>query len=260
MSTRARRGLRVRNLNSRQVKSRVRIGDSIKAVATALALVATVIGFLDGSFQVAVITVGIAVSSLLFLFLVATVPVGWFPGARRRRWTYRIETASPSHGIFINYRREDTGPYARLMQVRLGQCFPDTPVFMDLDSVEAGVDFAEAIESAVRSCEVLIVLIGRQWLAITDDEGRRRLDNPDDYVRFEVRTALERGVRVIPVLVDGARIPQQQKLPDDLQKLARLNAMEMSYGRFAEDEVRLMTIIRKVLESQVGEPTDVMGP
>jgi hypothetical protein len=162
-----------------------------------------------------------------------------------------MEQASPSLGIFINYRREDTGPYARLMQVRLGQCFPDAPVFMDLDSIEAGVDFAEAIESAVRSCVVLIVLIGRQWLAIADDEGRRRLDNPDDYVRFEIHAALERGVRVIPVLVDGTRAPQQQQLPDALHRLARLNALEMSYGRFAEDEARLMTVIRKVLESQV---------
>jgi hypothetical protein len=194
------------------------------------------------------------------LFSVAIGPVGWLSGARRRRGAYRIEPASPSHAIFINYRREDTGPYARLMQVRLGQCFPDAPVFMDLDSIEAGVDFAEAIESAVRSCAVLIVLIGRQWLAIADDEGRRRLDNPDDYVRFEIHAALERGVRVIPVLVDGARALQQQQLPDALHRLARLNALEMSYGRFAEDEARIMTIIRKVLESQIGDPADVTGP
>lgn len=171
-----------------------------------------------------------------------------------------MEPASPSRGIFINYRREDTGPYARLMQVRLGQCFPDTPVFMDLVSIEAGVDFAEAIESAVRSCAILIVLIGRLWLTAADDEGRRRLDDPDDYVRFEVRAALERGVRVIPVLVDGVRIPQQHQLPNDLHRLTRLNALEMSYGRFAEDEARLVTVIRKVLESQVGHPADIAGP
>jgi TIR domain len=229
-------------------------------MAIALVLAATIIGFQIGSFLLAAICACVAALSLLFLFLVAAGYVGWLSGARRRRGTYQIGPALTSHGIFINYRREDTGPYARLLQVQLGQCFPDAPVFMDLDSIEAGVDFAEAIDSAVRSCAVLIVLIGRQWLAIADDNGKRRLDDPDDYVRFEIHAALERGVRVIPVLVDGTRAPQQQQLPDVLHRLARLNPLEMSYGRFAEDEGRLMTIIRKVLESEVGDPADVTGP
>jgi hypothetical protein len=252
--------LRVRNLNSRQVKRRVHVGGSIGAIAVASVLVAAIIGFRNESFLVAVIFASTAILSLLFLFFVATRPVGWFSGARRRGGAHQVEPAFPSHGIFINYRREDTGPYARLMQVRLGQCFPNASVFMDLNSIEAGVDFAEAIESAVRSCSVLIVLIGRHWLAIADEEGRRRLDNPDDYVRFEIHAALERGVRVIPILVDGARAPQQQQLPDALHRLARLNTLEMSYGRFAEDEARLMAVIRKVLESQIGDPVDVTGP
>lgn len=131
-----------------------------------------------------------------------------------------------SHGVFINYRRDDAGPYARLMKIRLGQRFPETNVFMDLDSIDVGADFAEAIESAVCSCAVLVALIGRRWLTITDDEGRRRLDNPDDYVRFEIQAALERRIRVIPVLVDGAVAPRQQQLPHDLRKVARLNALK----------------------------------
>ena len=64
---------------------------------------------------------------------------------------------------------------------------------MDLDSIEAGVDFAEVIKDAVNSCAVLVALIGRQWATLTDEEGARRLDNPDDFVRFEVKTALVRG-------------------------------------------------------------------
>jgi TIR domain len=154
-----------------------------------------------------------------------------------------------SCGVFINYRREDAGPYARLVKIRLAERFPDTPVFMDLDSIEAGVDFAEAIESAVRSCAVLIALIGRQWLTIADDEGQCRLDNPDDYVRFEIEAALERCVRVIPVLVDGAAALRQRQLPPGLCKLARLNALEMSYGRFEYDESRLLVAVEKVLAS-----------
>lgn len=158
----------------------------------------------------------------------------------------------PTHGVFVNYRREDTGPYARLLQFKLGEGFPDVPVFMDLDSIEAGADFAEAIESGVDGCAVLIALIGPKWLTITDEDGHRRLDDPDDYVRYEIRTALERCVRVIPVLVDGARAPKQHQLPDDLHRLARLNALEMSYARLDYDATRLMEVIQRVLRTDAG--------
>src|SRR6516165_8465034 len=112
---------------------------------------------------------------------------------------------SSSQGIFLSYRREDAAPYARLLQFQLDERFPKARVFMDLDSIEPGLDFAEVIEEAVGSCVVLVALIGRQWATLADKEGRRRLDNPGDFARFEIRTALERGVRVVPVLVDGAR-------------------------------------------------------
>jgi hypothetical protein len=155
-----------------------------------------------------------------------------------------------SHGVFINYRRDDAGPYARLMKIRLGQRFPDANVFMDVDSIDVGVDFAEAIESAVSSCAVLVALIGRRWLTVADDEGRRRLDDPHDYVRFEIQAALERRIRVIPVLVDGAGAPREQQLPQDLGKVARLNALEMSYSRYEYDETRLLAAIEKILTSE----------
>jgi hypothetical protein len=152
-----------------------------------------------------------------------------------------------SQGIFLSYRREDTAPYARLLQRDLTERFPDARVFMDLDSVEAGVDFAEAIKEAVDSCAVLVALIGRQWATLVDEKGQRRLDNPDDLVRFEVQTALERGVRVIPVLVDGARPFRQQDLPSKLHKFARLNALELSYGRLQYDVDRLLDQVQRVL-------------
>src|SRR5205814_9978642 len=113
--------------------------------------------------------------------------------------------AVSSRGIFLSYRREDAAPYARLLQSQLRERFPDADVFMDLDSIEAGLDFAEVIGEAVDSCAVLMALIGRQWATLADEQGRRRLDDPDDWVRFEIRAALERGVRVIPVLVDAVK-------------------------------------------------------
>ena len=180
--------------------------------------------------------------------------------ARRHSGRVRHVSAFPAEGIFISYRREDTGPYARLLKVKLSERFPDARVFIDLDSIEAGLDFAEVIESAVHSCVVLVALIGRDWLTITDEDGDRRLDNPDDYVRFEIRTALERCVRVIPVLVDGAKPLRPQHLPPDLGKLARLNVLEMSYGRYEYDETRLMAVIQRVLASGTGGLEAPPGP
>jgi hypothetical protein len=152
-----------------------------------------------------------------------------------------------SRGIFLSYRRADAAPYARLLQFQLRERFPDMHIFMDLDSIEAGLDFAEVIGEAVDSCGLLVALIGRQWLSLTDEQGRRRLDNPGDYVRFEVQTALERGVRVIPVLVDGAKPPRSEQLPAGLRRLARLNALELSYGRYEYDADQLLELIQRVL-------------
>jgi hypothetical protein len=118
---------------------------------------------------------------------------------------------------------------------------------MDLDSIEPGLDFAEVIEEALNTSAVLVALIGRQWAVLTDEGGDRRLDNPDDYVRFEVKTALAQGVRVIPVLIDGARPLRQQELPADLHKLARLNAHKLSYDRYQDDADRLLDLIQRVL-------------
>lgn len=158
--------------------------------------------------------------------------------------------ALPPRWIFISYRREDTGPYARHLQVELSERFPDTQVFMDLDSIEPGLDFAEVISDALKGCLVLVALIGRQWATLTDEEGRRRLEDPDDYVRFEIGTALNCGVRVIPVLVDNAKPIRQQQLPPDLHKLARLNALELSYVRYQYDADRLLGIIERVLATE----------
>jgi hypothetical protein len=167
---------------------------------------------------------------------------------------------SSARGIFLSYRREDAAPYARLLQLQLRERIPDARVFMDLDSIEPGLDFAEVIREAVGSCAVLIALIGRQWATLADEEGQRRLDNPDDLVRFEVQTALERGVRVIPVLVDGARPPQRQQLPSELSKLARLNALELSYGRYEYDADRLLRIIQQVLDEVLGTGMVPLSP
>jgi TIR domain len=118
--------------------------------------------------------------------------------------------------IFISYRRGDTSYPAAHLYERLSTRFAQHQIFMDIDNLEPGVDFVEAIERSVGACDVLIAVIGKRWLISSDEEGRRRLDNPQDFVRLEIATALKRGIRVIPVLVDDASMPRDNDLSDDL--------------------------------------------
>jgi TIR domain len=124
-------------------------------------------------------------------------------------------SAPPVPGrIFISYRREETAYPAGWLYDRLISRFGGGQVFKDIDSIQLGDDFVEVITRAVASCDVLLALIGNEWLTITDERGRRRLDDPDDFVRLEIEAALTREVRVIPILVDGARMPRVDQLPD----------------------------------------------
>ena len=142
--------------------------------------------------------------------------------------------------IFISYRREDSSASAGRLSDRLSNHFPSNQIFMDVDSVDLGEDFVKTIEKTVGSCDVLIAVIGKGWLSSCDQEGQRRLDNPEDFVRIEIATALKRDIRVIPVLVDGASMPRSRDLPDDLKSLARRNALQVSHNRFRADFERLI--------------------
>ncbi len=123
--------------------------------------------------------------------------------------------------IFISYRRADSPGFARLLFDRLSARFGEENIFMDVEGLAPGVDFVEALEKAVGSCDVLITLIGKQWLTVMDDKGQRRLDNPEDFVRLEIAAALERNIRVIPILVQNARMPGSRDLPPVLKHLPR---------------------------------------
>ena len=151
--------------------------------------------------------------------------------------------------IFVNYRRDDSAGHAGRLFDHLSGRFPGR-VFMDVDTIEPGIDFAEVIEQAVGCCEVLVVVIGREWLDLKDATGRRRLDNPNDFVRMEIGAALERHIRVIPVLVEGASMPRPEDLPPDIVKLTRRNAIELSDGRWASDVDRLIQTIEGVLQQK----------
>lgn len=150
-------------------------------------------------------------------------------------------------GVFISYRRQDEPNFAGRLYDRLVGRFGASGVFMDVDSIELGLDFVQVIDRFLAQCQVVVVVIGRNWLDVRDTAGRRRLDNPNDYVRLEIESALRREVRVIPILVEGAQVPEAGDLPPSLEPLARRNGVEMSHARFGSDADRLIDTLDRIL-------------
>ena len=146
--------------------------------------------------------------------------------------------------VFISYRRDDSAGHAGRLFDRLSDHFGPGQVFMDVEGIQPGVDYIEAVQEAVQSCDVLIAVIGKEWLEASDVTGGRRLDDAADLVGIEIATALDRNIRVIPVLVRGAREPPSTDLPDALKPLARRNALELSDTRFSSDVRRLVDAIQ----------------
>ena len=150
-------------------------------------------------------------------------------------------------GIFISYRRGDSSGHAGRLADRLVEHFGRNRIFVDIDTIEPGEDFVSVIENAVGSCDILIAVIGRTWLS---GSGSGKLDNPNNFVRLEIATALRRDIRVIPVLVQRAEMPKPQDLPEDLAKLTRRNAIELSDQRWQTDVDQLITVLERVLATR----------
>jgi tetratricopeptide (TPR) repeat protein len=150
--------------------------------------------------------------------------------------------------IFINYRRDDSPGTTGRLHDRLAQTFGRKNLFMDVDHVPAGVDFVDYLHKQVTACDVFLAIIGPNWLDAKDDDGRRRFGNPDDFVTIEIAAALTRNIRVIPVLVDGARTPKADKLPDSIKPLVRRNAVEVRNTNFGRDAEALANKVREALK------------
>ena len=152
--------------------------------------------------------------------------------------------------IFISYRRDDSlGSTGRIYD-RLTEHFPPEQIFMDVDTIPPGEDFVKFIEKAVSNCHVLLAIIGRDWLHIKDRNGRRMLDSDADFVRTEIRAALNRNIKVIPVLVEDADIPSPDDLPVDLKPLANRNAIELRHAGFNSDVDRLIKTVQKFVQEE----------
>jgi len=148
---------------------------------------------------------------------------------------------------FINYRRSDTAASAHHIFDRLRSMYGDGAVFMDITGIELGVDFTEALSSAVGKCDLFLCLIGKDWTYAADSEGLRRLDDPRDFVRIEIRAALEReDLRILPILLEDALMPTSEELPEEIASIAFRNALQVSHTNFDYALSRLTGLIDRL--------------
>ena len=158
-----------------------------------------------------------------------------------------LRLGAPRPRVFINYRREGSSAgYGHRIAERLIEHFGPNACFVDIRNLQPGVDFVRAIGDAIRGCKAMIVVIGRDWLTQTTEQGGRRLDDPRDFVRNEVRAALRADIRIIPVLVGRARMPSAEQLPEALKAVARRHAQELSDASWEHDIGKLIASLEAV--------------
>jgi hypothetical protein len=156
--------------------------------------------------------------------------------------------------IILSYRREDSAGVTGRIFDRLVQEFGTDRVFMDIDSMPAGVDFHDHLQEILADCGALVVVVGKSWRSQRKGQPARIMD-PDDWVRIEVETALDRGIPVVPLLIDGASLPTREQLPESLWPLLRRNALPVDSGRdFHAQLTRLVRDLQLQLGAEIPRP------
>jgi TIR domain len=153
--------------------------------------------------------------------------------------------------VFLCYRREDSGGYAGRIQDQLAQALGSDVLFMDVDAIPLGANFVRVLHDEVAKCEVLLAVIGRNWIDARDEHGNRRLENPNDFVRVEIGAALQRNIPVVPILVDGATIPDVRQLPKELEELSFRNGIDVRLASFHNDVSRLIQGLKRQLNIDI---------
>jgi hypothetical protein len=148
--------------------------------------------------------------------------------------------------IFLNYRQADSAAWAGWLHHRLLDDFRPDQLFIDIDNIEPGVDFTRVLDERVATCDAFIMIIGRDWLTARDENGELRLDNIKDFVRIEIEAALKRDIRVIPMLVDGARMPRPDQLPESLRPLVLRHAIAVTHESFAREVAKVVASLRRM--------------
>lgn len=163
--------------------------------------------------------------------------------------------------IFISYRREDSADVTGRINDHFCRQFGEEKIFTDVDNIPLGVDFRQHLDKEVSHCEILIAVIGPEWIRVSNNQGHRRLDDPGDFVRIEIESALNRDIPVIPVLVRRAIMPTEDELPESIKPLAYRNAtLVRPDPDFRNDMNRLIGGIKKHLSPPETEPEPVPEP
>src|SRR3984893_11147632 len=149
--------------------------------------------------------------------------------------------------IFISYRRDDAAGHAGRVHDRLRLEFGSELLFMDVDAIPLGTNFVKALREQVAKCDILLAVIGTNWLRVRDEHGNRRLDDANDFLRIEIATALERGIPVIPILLDGTSIPKADQLPKDLHELPLRQGLHVRHDSFHNDMDKLIRGLKSQL-------------
>jgi hypothetical protein len=157
--------------------------------------------------------------------------------------------------IFVSYRRHDAEGEAGRLFDDLVEQFGEHSVFMDVAAIEVGRDFRKAIDESIATCGVLLAIMGQGWLNEKNESGSRRLEDPTDFVRAEIASALTRDIPVVPVLVRGARMPRADQLPEDIKDLAYRNAVELTHVRWKSD----IKLLIRSLRSLLGDSRDIVA-
>jgi hypothetical protein len=174
---------------------------------------------------------------------------------RSHRSPARLREALTHGKIFISYRRDDSAGHAGRVHDRLGSEFGEGLLFMDVDSIQSGVDFVKVIKREVASCDILLAIIGPTWARGSDSSKKTGLHDPNDFVRIEISAALERNIPVIPIIVDDAEIPAPNMLPVDLQPLSFRNGMRVRHESFKADMQKLVIFLQTHFAAQPGGET-----
>lgn len=155
--------------------------------------------------------------------------------------------------IFISYRRNDSAGYTGRIADRLVGRFGEACVFIDVDAIPLGSDFIRVLGDEIKKCDIVLAIIGPEWLGL-DERGGRRIDNLSDFVRIEIEAAFSLGKPVVPILVADARMPEERDLPASLRELAKRQAVFINHERFHVEMDRLMGAISALTEKAASGP------
>jgi hypothetical protein len=161
----------------------------------------------------------------------------------------RLTRRTPKLRIFVNYRRDDSSGYANSIYQSLVVRFGADQVFMDVDTIAPGENFDQRIDQTLSTCDIVVAVIGREWLTASDGRGPR-LASPDDYVRLELERAIARNIPLVPTLVHGATLPQAEELPQPLRPLVKRHAIELRNASWNADVGRMVEAFEE-LASQI---------